>query len=73
MVTSESTIIVSSSEWRQRVIAELAELTERIVKLRRFMTTDDFYAITVTQAELLYQQSAVMNKYADILVQRLGS
>ena len=66
-------IIVPGDEWRQEVQLELAQLTERIVRLRRFMLIDDFYKISEQQGNLLRSQASVMGQYADILTKRLSA
>lgn len=68
----QSTITVPGNGWRQDVQLELATLTERIVRLRRFMLTDKFYGeLSEQQANLLRNQGSVMCQYADILTIRL--
>ncbi len=64
--------IMPAQEWRQRVIDELDRLTERVVKLRRFIAGEEFYKLAERQQNLLKKQSIAMNEYADILSERLG-
>ena len=59
------------SEWRENVIGELTELTEKTVKLRRFMVSKEYFELTSEQRALLRKQAIVMNEYADILIKRL--
>ena len=60
------------NEWRERLVTELAEVTEKIVKLRRFMSTAKFFeGVTEYQADLMRLQSFHMSEYADILTKRL--
>jgi hypothetical protein len=66
-------IIVPGNEWRPKVIDELHELTGKIVRLRRFMNTEDFYKLSEQQCNLLRDQSRTMCQYADILTKRLQS
>ena len=68
---NEKVIIIPGSEWRERVQKELTRLTERIVKLRQFMASEDFQKTDVRQRDLLMNQVKVMNKYANILAMRL--
>jgi len=64
-------IIVPGKEWRARVLNELHELTDKIVKLRQFMNSEDFFKLSERQCNLLRKQSAVMCEYADLLAERL--
>ena len=66
-------IIIPGNEWREKVIEELHELTEKIMRLRWFMTSEDFYTLTERQCNLLRKQSAVMCEHADLLTERLQS
>ena len=61
------------SEWRERVVGESTELTELIVRLRRFMVSKEYYELPAKHRALLREQAIVMNNYADILIQRLES
>ena len=61
------------SEWRERVTVELAEVTEKIVKLRRFMMTERFFQLSEEHANLMRLQSFHMAEYADLLTKRLGT
>lgn len=66
-----SKIIVPGSEWRDRVILELEDLTDKIVRLRQFMTSKEYYVLSASQACLMRDQAKAMSKYADILIDRL--
>ena len=59
------------SEWRENVQGELCELTEKMVRLRRFMVTEDYFKLPGQQAGLLRRQSIIMHDYADVLIERL--
>jgi len=60
-------------EWRENVQGELAEITEKMVRLRRFMVTEDYFELPGAQASLLRRQSIIMHDYADVLIERLES
>jgi hypothetical protein len=66
-------IIVPGSEWREEVLSELKRLTEDLVRLRRFLVSEDFYKLSEQQCNLLRNQSTAMSQYADILTKRLQS
>ena len=59
------------SEWREAVIGELTELTEKMVRLRRFMVTEEYFNLPGAQCDLLRRQSIIMHDYADVLIERL--
>ncbi len=59
------------SEWREKVIQESIEVTERMVRLRRFMVLKEYFELPERQRELLRRQSIIMHDYADILIERL--
>jgi hypothetical protein len=61
------------SEWRESVVGELTELTEKMVRLRRFMVTEAYFELPGEQASLLRRQSIIMHDYADVLIERLES
>ncbi len=66
-------IIVPGQEWRERVVVELTEVTEKIVRLRRFMVTEKYFQLSEDHCDLMRMQSFYMSEYADILAKRLGS
>ena len=59
------------SEWQEEVVGELTELTEKVVKLRRFMVTEQYLELSEEQTELLRVQAFYMCEYADTLTKRL--
>ena len=61
------------SEWREAVQGELIELTEKMVRLRRFMVTEEYFELPGAQGSLLRRQSIIMHDYADVLIERLES
>jgi hypothetical protein len=72
-LSGQSPVIIPGQEWRPGVISELAEVTERIMRLRRFVASEDGFKISGRAADLLLQQCKIMNKYADILISRLAA
>lgn len=56
---------------KDRVQAELRELTEKTTKLVGFIGSEKFTALDGRMEELLMEQHEVMEKYADILTRRL--
>lgn len=59
--------------YQERVVAEKAELDERLGKLRAFIASDAFPALPEYQdMALLRQQAAAMQRYSDILARRIG-
>lgn len=66
-------IIVPGSEWRADVVEELTALTEKLVRLRRFLVQEEFYKLSEQQCNLLRNQASAMAQYADILTKRLQS
>lgn len=59
---------------QQRVVAEHAELADRLQKLGKFITDTPqvFLALPLEEQDLLHQQHAAMTAYHDILVQRIA-
>lgn len=55
---------------RIRLKEETLELAKKLNKLNIFMTKKDFYDLSRTNKDLLYEQSRVMNKYLQILGKR---
>lgn len=59
-------------EWQERVIQEHAELTIKIVKLRKFLTdTNKLTDLSQQDMERLQSQYVVMRQYKAILQQRI--
>ncbi len=67
----EKVIIIPGDEWREKVITELNELTEKLVRLRRFIGSEDYYQLSRNHTSMLRAQARVMSQYADILAERL--
>lgn len=57
----------------QRVVDELQELEDKIVKLLRFMNPNNktYTSLPLTEQRLLNSQYNVMNEYAKILTMRI--
>lgn len=58
-------------DWKERLIEEKNQLTDRINKLQQFVLTDKFDSLPYTDKELLMQQLEAMDNYAYILTQRV--
>ena len=58
-------------DWKERLIEEKDQLTDRINKLQRFVLTDKFDSLPYADKELLMQQLEAMDNYAYILTQRV--
>lgn len=58
-------------DWKERLIQEKDELTNRITKLQQFVLTDKFDSLPYADKELLMQQLEAMDNYAYILTQRV--
>jgi hypothetical protein len=59
-------------DWKERLVAEHQELTERIRKLDRFINNPETFCETSPiQGSLLIAQLAAMNAYQCILGQRM--
>lgn len=54
-----------------RMVEEEAQLNERITKLRRFMSTEEFKKLPLRQRSLLNQQCILMQQYDYILKKRI--
>lgn len=57
--------------WQARVVVEKAQLDEKIVNLRDFLSGDHFSKASPEQRNLLGQQYTAMKQYSDILRQRI--
>ena len=68
-----SPIVIPDNKWRTDALNELHELTRKIIDLRRFMNSEDFFKMSEQNCNLLRKQSAVMCEYADLLTERLRS
>lgn len=58
-------------EYQQRVVDEKNELSERLEKLRTFINSERFLAISYKERNLLKNQRVVMQEYLEILIQRI--
>lgn len=56
---------------QQRVIAEKAQLDERLAKLNAFMTTSFYESISEVEKYLMKKQSEIMLEYSDIIHGRI--
>ena len=56
----------------QRVIAEKAQLDDKIGKLSAFLDTDTFKSLPAKQNELLTTQLSCMREYSGLLAERLA-
>lgn len=64
MAQSKTTVI-------NKVLAELAELKQKIVNLETFMTSGDFMDISEDQRILLVEQHTTMERYKSVLIKRV--
>lgn len=61
----------STSELYVSLTKENMELTTKIIKIEKFMKTDDYKELTDKDQRLLIIQRNAMLVYADILLQRI--
>ena len=61
----------SASELYVSLTKEHTELTKKIIKIEKFMTTDDYADLEAKEKRLLIIQQNIMFAYADILLQRI--
>lgn len=54
-----------------KMIYEVEELTDKILKLEEFMVSDRFNNITATQQHLLEEQYDIMRDYLTVLLRRI--
>lgn len=59
------------SDFKDRLVTEHSELSEKIEKLSNFLESERFSDIDKEQQELLKQQYQVMLEYQQILIQRI--
>lgn len=57
----------------QRVVAEKAELDERLAKLRQFFSSPIFGGLPEAEQARLYRQAIVMEPYSEILGERIAN
>jgi len=60
------------SNFKERLLAEKAELNEKIAKLDDFQNSDEFQNIEPFQMSLLNIQSQAMATYSQCLVERVA-
>jgi hypothetical protein len=58
---------------QQRVIAERAELRERLDKLTCFISTQDFLGIQYAEQNRLIRQQGLMQELRDVLDERIAA
>lgn len=58
-------------EQKARIISESQTLTERIVKLQLFMSSDEFNNLEEKMQELLEEQLKIMKDYRDVINSRI--
>ena len=54
-----------------KLIYEVEELSDKILKLEEFMVSDRFNNITATQQHLLEEQYDIMRDYLTVLLRRI--
>lgn len=60
------------TDWKQRVIAEKAELDSKLSKLLTFVGTPSFQALDFESQKLLEHQAGSMGTYSQILAERIA-
>lgn len=58
-------------EQKARIISESRTLTERIVKLQLFLSSDEFNNLEEKMQELLEEQLKIMKDYRDVINSRI--
>lgn len=61
----------SASELYASLTKENTELAKKIIKIEKFMKTDDYEGLEVKEQRLLVIQHNIMLAYADVLLQRI--
>lgn len=72
MDATYTSAIPVAPDWYTRLLAERAELSDRLAKLRYFLHTDAFDELDTANAGLLRAQAEVMASYLAILETRIG-
>lgn len=67
----EEKAMKSTSELYASLTKENTELATKIIKIEKFMKTDDYRELTAKEQRLLVIQQNIMWAYADILLQRI--
>lgn len=69
----KATYVKAATTFKERAVAELAELEERVAKLIAFRKDHaKFKALSPTDQQLLEEQGVAMCKYLDVLKERVG-
>jgi hypothetical protein len=58
---------------QQRVVAEKAELDEKLEKLKAFFDTDQFKSINEDEQERMWRQADYMGDYSNVLGERIAN
>ena len=58
-------------EQKARIISESQTLTERIVKLQLFLSSNEFNTLEEKMQELLEEQIKIMKDYRDVINSRI--
>ncbi len=59
-------------DWQTRIIDEKRELDERMTKLDAFIQSEPFQSLPQRDQYLLQEQYEAMDRYSDILKQRIA-
>lgn len=59
------------TDYKQRVVAEKAELDDKIAKLKAFFTSPVFDTLSEEECDILEEQHDVMQVYSNILSTRI--
>jgi hypothetical protein len=58
---------------QERVIAERAELDQRLGKLLKFLDTDLFFVLDPAEQARMHRQAQLMSGYSDVLGERIAA
>jgi len=58
---------------QERVLEERTQLNDRLVKLDSFLYTEKFNCLSMDDQDLLITQQAFMERYLDVLDQRIAN
>lgn len=61
----------SATELYVSLTKEHTELTKKIIKIEKFMKTDDYADLEAKEQRLIIIQQNIMFAYADVLLQRI--
>lgn len=73
MKPNPSNVSSNLAPWQQRVLDELAQLTERLDKLATYLQSDSYSQLSEEDQRLLSDQAEVMVAYQAILQARIDS